>query len=568
MRIPFTRISLILFLAIIAYGAFWAIRSIWFRPDNIHIFFKRLPYQHASVFPEDISRVNIPQASLLVPYNSFLNKAPQANSSDTEFWESVRETLEGYQVENWEPIQQYHYENLYWVSKHLSQPNERKKFFPLYAQSIQFIHLMDKVHQIDDKEGAESYVARLKRFEEKIRQYFDAPFVPLDSLSYQVIHDHFRKWVEIAPNQHPLYRAFARKAIAADPTRLNEAEAARLLQEVERIIIERITPIFQEISAQLETFPVTSALPVAPQNSRTYTQQLEFLSSLSLEPDSLHQAAISSLESLFSAQANMEIEKEYASSMEEKLDALHSATAYLRQISSGLFPMIPEAPLEIARYSEPLPDEHHGGSYSFILQEKTGKGQWLIPDSPDTYPPLAYLPAYASYFGSPGLHTLQGAMWKYASPTYLHRQFISFPAFEQGWALYASQCLFRELQAFSHTPATAAGFEHLLKVHLVRCIVDTGIHSQSWSYSEAYSFMERHLFPKFPIQKELLTLYHQPGRGSVAWVGYRKLLQIRKTAQEKMGPDFVLQDFHSRLLKIGPGTFPALEKVLEKIVEK
>ncbi len=552
----------------IAYGAAWVIRSIWFRPDNIHIFFKRLPYQYAPVFPEDISRVNVPQASLLVPYNSFLNKAPQTNSSASQFWGSVYKTLEGYQPKNWEPIKQYHYENLYWVSKHLSHPIEGKEFYPLYTQSIKFIHLMDKVHQIDNKEGAESYVARLKRFEEKIKQYYDASHTPLDSLSHRVVHHQFKEWIEIAPNQHPLYRAFARKAIAADPTQLNEAEAARLLKEVERIITERITPIFQEIVSRLESYSIASAFPVGSQNTRTYIQHLEFISSFSLSPDSLHQAAMSSLDSLLSAEENFDTEGGDISSLEEKLDSLQSAASYLRQISSGLFPLIPEAPLKIEIYLEPLPDIIHGGSYSFILQEEIGKGQWLIPDTPSIYPPLAYLPAYASFFGTPGLHTLQGAMWKHASPTYLHRQFISFPAFEQGWALYASQCLPRELQAFSHTPAISAGFKHLLMVHLVRSIVDTGIHSQGWSYSKAYLFMERHLTPEFPIQRELLSLYHQPGKGSAAWVGYHKFLQMRKATQEKMGSDFVLQDFHSHLLKIGPGTFPAVEKVLEKIIGK
>ena len=96
MRISFVKISLVLFLLIFLYGASYIIRTIWFRPDNIHYFFLRFPYSYAQVFPEEASVVEIPQADLLTPYQSYLNYAPYLSNSPRKFWQNVEKTLKGY----------------------------------------------------------------------------------------------------------------------------------------------------------------------------------------------------------------------------------------------------------------------------------------------------------------------------------------------------------------------------------------------------------------------------------------------------------------------------------------
>ena len=563
MRTSFTRLSFILFVIILLYGVGWTVRAIWFRPADIEVFFDRLPYELAVQFPEKTSQVNIPQASLLISYNSFLEKADINNSTNSSFWKNIDNTLSGYAPQTLTPDQRFQYHNLRWWSSHLSSSERFDSFYRPYNETLNLFYLMEVIHPINSKEGAEAFISRLKRFKAKIQPYLEKENPPCDSLSRTKIIQQYKEWIALPVPQHPLYIAFAKKAIAADPTLLNEAEAARLLGETAKVIQNELSPLFQDIVDKLEQGEYCSSFPKASMTKEAYERALSFYSSLRISSDSLHQESLREWEAIKGDSLSGPISPPLSSSAETSyIDSLSQHLAYLKQISAGLFELTHQAPLSVQYTYAPPQDLPIWGAYTFILQDNIGRGVWSLPIDSSQQLPLDYGLAYASHVGIPGLHTLAATHWKYGTPRYLHRQFLAFPAFEQGWAIYASWCLSEELQLFSHLPAEEAGFTFLFRLFLIRCLTDTGIHSQGWSYQTAWEFMNAYLAHPRWAEREVSYMFSRPGYASAAWVGYKKLLEIREAYKEVQGDSFILQDFHNQLLSMGPGTFPALEHLL------
>lgn len=563
MRISFTRLSFILFVIILLYGVTWAARAIWFRPSDIEVFFNRLPYELAVQYPEKTSQVNIPQASLLLAYNSYLDEADIDKVKEKAFWQNIDNTLAGYTPQTLTPNQRFQYENLRWWSRQQAHPEGFDSFYTPYRETLDFFYLMEVIHPINSKEEAEAYISRVKRFKVKLDSYFGKVEAPCDSLTRSRIKQRFNKWVELPVSQHPLYTTFAKKAIAADPTLLNEAEAARLLGEVAKRIQNEISPLFQNIAESLDGKDFCSPYPTAALSEEAYKGALSFYSSFPISPDSLHKKSLEEWETIAQDSLAMLVSNSPALlSLPSYIDTLSSKLAYLKQISAGLFELSPQAPLTILPnypLSDGLPIWE---DYSFLLQDNRGRGKWGVSSDSSQQLPLGLGTAYASHIGFPGLHALAATHWKHGEPSYLHRQFLSFPAFEQGWAVYASWCISEELQFFSHLPAEEAAFKFLFRLFLLRCITDTGIHSQDWSYETAFEFVNAYLSHTEWAEREVSYMFSRPGYASAAWVGFKKLMALRKAYQEMQGADFILQDFHSQLLSIGPGTFPALESLL------
>ncbi|MEM9721995.1 MAG: DUF885 family protein [Bacteroidota bacterium] len=552
---------------ILLYGAIYFIRTIWFRPDNIHYYFLRFPYSYAQVFPEEASVVEIPQANLLSPYQSYLNNVPSPPFSPTTFWSNVETTLEGYRENELSEEEVFHQKNLLWVSQHLKDSAVRQmetpSFHPHAGIERELIHLLDVIQQVGNPNEAEYFLSRLKRFDTKVDLYLErVPLAFRDSLSQYLYVKHLEELIDLPIENHPIYRAFARKAIAADPTQLNESEAARLLGEVSRELAGAFKRSLQRILDRVLEQSLSTNYPESRSSGLSYAQSLTYYTSLNLDPDSLHEASLSALDSLISLDTlNLSEKKDVEIEPENFLDSLRNMQAYVRQVSSGLFELPIQAPLEIQFSHVSEKNLPLWAGYEFVLDSEKGRGLLLVPRDSSFQIPLGHWLPYLCYIGIPGIHSLNAAQWNEATTPYIHRQFLSFPSFEQGWGLYSVATLQQEIGIFSQNTQAYQGYLTLLKEAVSRVIVDTGIHTQGWSFLEASKFMNTHSkLSQDEIHKEILCIFRRPGYFSTPWVGFQAFMKVRWEEEAQLGDEFYLQDFHARILRVGPGTFSAFRQ--------
>jgi len=175
-------------------------------------------------------------------------------------------------------------------------------------------------------------------------------------------------------------------------------------------------------------------------------------------------------------------------------------------------------------------------------------------------PSLIYTETY------PGRH-LQVAIAQ-ESDLPLIQQEEAFQGFSAGWAAYADD-LAAEWGWYNDDPYGNIG-RLLRKLEMAAIAVyDTGIHLMGWGYDRALSFYTD-VTGRDPYQAALDVFRYGvwPGQGVVGLVGYEKLIELRRYAEEALGERFDLDRFNSLLLENGNVPLAVLEGIVEDYIDE
>ena len=81
-------------------------------------------------------------------------------------------------------------------------------------------------------------------------------------------------------------------------------------------------------------------------------------------------------------------------------------------------------------------------------------------------------------------------------------------------------------------------------------MVDTGLHALDWQQEEAVQYMLNHTAASEESLRNEVTRYITwPGQATAYKVGQLRLLQLRREAEQKLGHEFDIRDFHQVVLQ-------------------
>jgi uncharacterized protein (DUF885 family) len=96
-----------------------------------------------------------------------------------------------------------------------------------------------------------------------------------------------------------------------------------------------------------------------------------------------------------------------------------------------------------------------------------------------------------------------------------------------------------------------------------RLVVDTGMHALGWSRQDAIDFMAEHTsLTLLNITNEIDRYIAWPGQALAYKIGELKIRELRASAENQLGGNFNLREFHD--LVLGNGAVPL--DVLESMV--
>ena len=221
---------------------------------------------------------------------------------------------------------------------------------------------------------------------------------------------------------------------------------------------------------------------------------------------------------------------------------------------------------------------------------RTTYGVQLIPEAAAALAPPAYAQPNPADGSGPGVHWLTSLPSK--APSYMHvpvalheawpghlmhlaliqemqdlpdfRRYgaLSYSACLEGWALYC-EGLGVEMGLYQR-PHQHYGRLDMEMWRACRLVVDTGVHTQGWTRSEAIAFMAANLaLPLATIESEVDRYIGWPGQALAYQIGVLKFRDLRARAQERLGKRFDIREFHDQLLAAGPVTLPVLERLTE-----
>ncbi|GEM_PF-69719 len=139
-------------------------------------------------------------------------------------------------------------------------------------------------------------------------------------------------------------------------------------------------------------------------------------------------------------------------------------------------------------------------------------------------------------------------------------------AFGEGWALYA-ESLGAELGLYTDPYQYMGRLSNEIE-RAIRLVVDAGMHHKGWTREEAIQYIldnqpmtEEEAIQR--IERYMVT----PGQAVSYKVGEKKILQLRTQAQEALGDQFDIREFHRIMLEDGCPPLEVLEIKVNQWIE-
>jgi uncharacterized protein (DUF885 family) len=254
----------------------------------------------------------------------------------------------------------------------------------------------------------------------------------------------------------------------------------------------------------------------------------------------------------------------YATTPEELLkEASYIAKKMDAQLPK-LFHTLPRLPYGVAPVPASIAPKYTTGRYSGSRRDDQAGFYWVNTYALDKRP-LYVLEALTLHEAVPG-HHLQIALnaeLEYL-PSYRRDAYLS--AFGEGWGLYSE---YLGLEAgFYQDPYSNFGRLTYEMWRAARLVVDTGMHMYGWSRERAMNFMsENTALSLHNVKTETDRYISWPAQALSYKIGELTIKRLRKEAEQALGQNFDIREFHNQILRHGSVPLSVLEEQVRLYIQ-
>jgi uncharacterized protein (DUF885 family) len=376
------------------------------------------------------------------------------------------------------------------------------------------------------------------------------------------------------PEDSLLYTPFREPMVGVEAN-----EQAKLKADAAQVIHEVIQPAYADLlkffrDEYLPHTRNTLAAETLPDGKAYYRQKIREFTTLDLSPDEIHQIGLSEVAKLHGQmldtmhQSGFKGEfpafqkflrddpQFYAKTPQELLNRAAWIAKVFDGKSSQYFGYLPRMRFTI----KPVPPD----LAPFYTSGRGGPGVYLLNTYDLPHRPLYNLTALTLHESAPG-HAFQIpiALEHKNQPEFRQHDYIS--AYGEGWALYCEK-LGDEMGMYE-TPYDRFGMLGYQIWRAARLVVDTGVHSQSWSRERALQYLQENtVLPEHEIETEVDRYIAWPGQALSYYLGELAIVQAREKAQRALGPKFNIRAFHDAVLELGSVPLPVLTARIDRFI--
>lgn len=380
--------------------------------------------------------------------------------------------------------------------------------------------------------------------------------------------------------QNPHESLFYQPFTGTPPIFVTAEQWRELQQQAAKIIDEAVVPAYQAYF----DFMVMEYLPNCrdsvgaselPNGLEYYQNRIRHFTTLDLTPAQIHQRGLAEVQRIRNEMAVVIEKTGFKGSFEEFTDFLRSdpqfypktdaellkEASYIAKKADGelpkFFKLLPRQPYGIAPVPAEIAPKYTTGRYAGTNRSDRASFYWV-----NTYAlerrPLYQLEALTLHEAVPG-HHLQGALAREMENLPDYRRYTYISAFGEGWGLYA-EWLGQEM-GFYQDPYSDFGRLSYEMWRAARLVVDTGMHAMGWTREQAMEFMAANTaLSLHNVRTEIDRYITWPGQALSYKLGEMLIRQLRQEAQEALGGNFDLREFHYVVLKNGSIPLDVLEQ--------
>lgn len=499
----------------------------------------------------------------------------------------ILDILARYDRSSLSPVQQLTYDIYHW---YLSDRVEGQAFmyddYPVNPTVLSIQHDLlqwfTDLRPLSNLQDAQDYINCLKQVDTKFEQLVNGlqrreekgVVLPGFLLDYVVID--LQELASSPANATPYYTAFKNKIERL--TSLTSDEKAALLASAETAIKDSVLPAYQGLVGYLNHLQSIASNDAGawkfPDGKEYYAYAIKHITSTSLDAEQIHALGLQALEQIHAEMSVIFDQLGYP--QDETLPQLFNRVA----ADSGLLygdEIVQEYEIFISAMAQRIGEVFglHPGIGVIVAGDPIG-GYYIPPSMDGTRPGIFYaqntgyvpkfsMPTLAYHEAIPGHHTQLTIAQQSNLPSF--RRGTDFTAYIEGWALYAEHLAY-EMDVYANDPYGNLGRLQAEAFRAARLVVDTGLHSQRWTFNQALEFMiENTGMPEFALYSEVSRYISLPGQATAYYIGYTKILELRQQAMNELEDQFDLKEFHDLILGNGAMPLEILEQVVNQYIQ-
>jgi uncharacterized protein (DUF885 family) len=427
----------------------------------------------------------------------------------------------------------------------------------------------------------DDYIARLKElprvFDEdtaNMRKGMANGLMPPKFLLEKVV-DQINGIATLAPDQTPFaqpFKEFPASFSEADKTRLKTAGLAAIKDNVLPAYAKFATFVKDEYVPKGRTEVGVWSLP---NGDAIYAFEVRQSTTTDKTPEEIHQIGLQQVADIEKQQLEIANRlgfkdlksfresvkanpKLYAQSREQILDLYRKYTAQMKPQLPKLFGRLPNADLIVMPVDSFREKDAPGAQYVTGTPDGSRPGHVEVNTSEPEKRMTISIESTTYHEGIPG-HHLQGTIAQEVKGLPPFRQHAWYGAYGEGWALY-SERLGKEV-GFYQDPYSDFGRLEDEMLRAIRLVVDTGLHYKHWTREQVVQYFHDHSAIDEPnVQSETNRYIAWPAQALSYKMGQLKILELRARAQQQLGGQFDIREFHDEIVDSGALPLDVLEE--------
>jgi len=466
-------------------------------------------------------------------------------------------------------------------------------FNQISGNHLNMVEFMTDSHPVRSYREASDFIARVELFDEVL----GANLIWLNEqkklgiYAPRYVFDHvikqLKELIAFSDAENPLFDVFQKKLEDLD---VSDAKKEKLLSDLSVAIRDNVKPAFKAVlnfmESNYENANTHHGVWSLPDGENYYAARLRSYTTTDYTAEEIHQIGLSEVTRIGRRMKEIFLELGYKvdkpvgammNDLNENPEFLYADTPNRKEIVIADYNrMVKEAEEEVRPYFNKVPVSPVEVRAVPEYSEKTAAGGYYQSPSLDgSRPGVFYANLYdikqTPTFGMrtltfheavPG-HHFQIALNLENSDLSLYRRFgYSTSAFTEGWALYSEQLAVEIGMTKNLYDELGVLQSEMFRAN--RLVVDTGMHHKRWTREEGMTYMKETTgMSDTEVRVEIERYIVWPGQATSYKMGMLKILELRKRAQEAMGDNFDLKDFHSIVLDQGIVPLFVLEGLID-----
>lgn len=582
------------------FANFW-----YFKPLSIDWFYARAFLKFSLQQPEMLTSLRFLDQFGIRGHNAELGDAsPEAGEEMLAYWRDEYETFKRYDRSDYEGQALLSYDVFDFFMSNQMADADRWRFhnFPvnqLFGVQSNLPDFMVQQHMVEDELGAEHYISRLNRFDEKFQGVLEGLRIREErrilppSFAVTKVIDQVDGFLESAPEAHLLVVNLDEKMDDIDASELDPARRDELREAAVAAVEQSVYPAYEGLLAYLrELEPKADSnggVWRLPDGDAFYRQAIRQHTTTEMSAEEIHAIGLREVERIGGEMdAILRTEGltegtigERVQQLARRPDQLYPDTEagreqiladyqkILDEIDPAMneyFNLRPETGVEVKRVPEFSEETTAGAYYQRPSLDGKRKGAFFVNLRDVSEIPKFGMRTLAYHEGIPG-HHFQIAITQQLEDIPMFRRLVPFTAYSEGWALYAERLAWEI--GFQDDPLDNLGRLQAEMFRAVRLVVDTGMHHKRWSREDAIDYMLAHTgMGEGEVEAEIERYLVMPGQALSYKVGMMKILELRERAKRELGEDFSLPEFHDQILRNGALPLTLLEQVVNDWIER